>query len=110
MTNVVKFPCPDKVRHRLVPGPTSVAREEASPSPAVAGGSARLVDGLITFLWVIAVLLWTPIKWVLSLYTLAQLVRLLFNWNLPNGAWFVGSFLVLSGLTYFVSYFKPKSA
>ena len=113
MTNVIKFPKVPKVPLPAAAAPAPVRPSTpATPSvrPAGVGQARRLLDGVCTALWVVAVLLWTPVKWVLSIFVFVQLGRLLLNWNLHNGLVFVASFIALCALTYFVSYFKPKGS
>lgn len=62
--------------------------------------------------WVVAVLVWPVLKWVLSVATFFQFLRMLYHWNTPGvyAGWaFLGCFAVLTAATYFVSIYKPKT-
>jgi len=72
---------------------------------------SSLVAGLVKFIWVVTVLLWPIIKWVLSIITFFQFLRMLYHWNTPGvyaGWTFLAYFAALTAITYFVSFYKPK--
>ena len=76
--------------------------------PALCAG---LLAGLVKFVWVATVLVWPILKWVLSIATFFQFVRMLYHWNTPGvyAGWsFLAYFAVLTAITYFVSIYKPK--
>jgi hypothetical protein len=72
---------------------------------------AKRRAGLVKFVWVATVLVWPILKWVLSIATFFQFVRMLYHWNTPGvyAGWsFLAYFAVLTAITYFVSIYKPK--
>lgn len=99
MTNIVKFPgekqdAPDKQQ-----GQTRQS-EQPSKDPAVLRG-----------LWVVTVLLWPLLKWIVALDCVFQLLRTVYYWDTRgvHAGWtFMLHFAVLTGLTYFVSVYKPR--
>lgn len=61
--------------------------------------------------WVLTVLAWPLLKWVVSIDCFYQLLRMVYHWDTPDvyaGWTFFLHFTVLTALTYFVSYYKPK--
>lgn len=67
---------------------------------------------LLSFVWVLMVLVWPVLKWVISLDCVYQLVRAIYYWDTPGvyaGWTFMAHFAVFVVLTYFVSVYKPKS-
>lgn len=107
MSNIIKFPKEFK-------GKETAAKVVPTAAPAEikhqACGSA-LLAGLVKAVWLVVVLIWPILKWVLSIITFFQLVRMFYYWNTPGvyAGWsFIGYFVVLTAVTYFVSIYKPK--
>lgn len=101
MSNIIKFP--KAIEQTAAPEPVRSA-------PAKAPG-AGLLAGLDKFVWVVTVLLWPILKWVLSIATSFQFVRMLYHWNTPGvyaGWTFLAYFAVLTAITYYVSIYRPK--
>ena len=106
MSNIVKFPRVRKL-------PSNKEEKIAAPptAPALKSRGPGLINGLVKFLWVTTVLVWPILKWVLSIITFFQFVRMLYHWDTPNvyAGWsFLLYFTVLTAITYFVSVYKPK--
>ncbi|MGK9145818.1 protein kleE [Xanthomonas euvesicatoria] len=107
MSNIVKFPKEGKP-----PAPEPV--QPAAPGATTAAFKAEgrgLVAGVVKFVWVTTVLVWPVLKWVLSIITFFQFVRMLYHWNTPGvyASWsFLAYFAALTASTYFVSIYKPK--
>ncbi len=101
MTNIVKFP-----------GQTNGGEEApkvAVPVPKPAG--AGIGVALFKAVWVVIVLIWPILKWVVALDCVFQLIRMIYHWNTSgvHAGWtFMMHFALLTALTYFVSFYKPK--
>ena len=83
--------------------------------PSVAAASKPMGTGfgnaVIKVLWVCTVLLWTPLKWIISIDCVFKLIRMMYYWNTPGkhaGSTFLAHYTVLIVLTYFVRFYKPK--
>ena len=95
MSNIIKFP--KEIEQPAAPAPVEPAAASAAPNKAPGAG---LLAGLVKIL-----------KWVLSIATFFQFVRMLYHWNTPGvyAGWsFLAYFAVLTAITYFVSIYKPK--
>ncbi|AGJ01270.1 protein kleE (plasmid) [Pandoraea sp. XJJ-1] len=106
MSNIIKFP--KEIEQPAAPAPVEPAAASAAPNKAPGAG---LLAGLVKFVWVATVLVWPILKWVLSIATFFQFVRMLYHWNTPGvyAGWsFLAYFAVLTAITYFVSIYKPK--
>ena len=106
MSNIIKFP--KEIEQPAAPAPVEPAAAPAAPNKAPGAG---LMAGLVKFVWVATVLVWPILKWVLSIATFFQFVRMLYHWNTPGvyAGWsFLVYFAVLTAITYFVSIYKPK--
>ncbi len=107
MSNIVKFP-------RARKPPSSKEEKIAAPpttAPALKSTGRGLINGLVKFVWVTTVLVWPILRWVLSIITFFQFVRMIYHWDTPNvyAGWsFLVCFTVLTAITYFVSVYKPK--
>lgn len=76
------------------------------------GFLAGVFAGVVRAAWVFLVLAWTPLKWVFSVEVFYRLIVALYHWDTPGstaGWTFIAHFVVLTGLTYFVSIYKPKN-
>jgi len=84
----------------------------ASSNPVVAkNNGSTLLSGMIKVVWVVTLLIWPVLKWVLSIMTFFQGVRMLYHWSTPGmyAGWsFIAHFTVLTAITYFVGVYKPK--
>lgn len=83
------------------------SRLGAMPSPR----AARCLALAWKAVWLVAVLTWPLFRWVLSLDVTYQLARMVYYWDTPGvyaGWTFALHFLVLTGMTFFVSSYKPK--
>jgi hypothetical protein len=83
----------------------------ASAAPNKAPG-AGLLAGLVKFVWVATVLVWPILKWVLSIATFFQFVRMLYHWNTPGvyAGWsFLAYFAVLTGVVVLFMHFLTVS-
>lgn len=72
-----------------------------------------LFAGLVKVVWFVAVLVWPILKWVLSIEVFFQMLRMFYHWNTPgiHAGWtFMLHFAVLTALTYFVAFYKPKGS
>lgn len=101
MKNVVKFPAPKVAR------PVASAEQTAPAGPADDTRSNLVLKSL----WVVVILLWPLLRYVVILDCVYQFLRMLWFWNSPGtfaGITFLLHFAVLTGLTYFVSVYKPK--
>lgn len=102
MTNIIKFPA--------VSQPTDEVHKQATSlsfRARIVGLGARIIK----VIWVAIVLVWPLLKWIVSIDVSIQAVRMMYYWNTPGmyAAWtFLLHFAVLTGLTYFVSLYKPK--
>lgn len=93
--------------------------DAALPVPARSGLRQRLfprtnalrpVGWVVGALWGTAVLSWPVLRWVLSLDVVLQLLRMLWLWDAPgvHTGWSVlAHFALLTGLTCFVSLYRP---
>lgn len=102
MTNIIKFPRQAKTVAEVKPHATVPTPRAAQP-----GIGATAIKGV----WVFTVLVWPIMKWIVSIDCVFQLVRLMYYWNTPGvyaGWTFFCHFSVLTALTYFVSFYKPK--
>ncbi len=105
MSNVIKFPKASRPPHE------STEAAEAVAAPKIKGRWRLLWGGLVRFIWVVTVLVWPVLKWVLSISTFFQLIRMIYHWNTPgvHAGWsFLAYFAALTAITYFVSVYKPK--
>nr|BCT99932.1 stable inheritance protein [uncultured bacterium] len=106
MSNIIKFP--KKVERPAANAPVKPVAAPAAPKKAAGAG---LLAGLVKFVWVATALVWPILKWVLSIMTFFQLLRMFYHWNTPGvyAGWsFLAYFAVLTAITYFVSIYKPK--
>ncbi|MDK3025140.1 KleE stable inheritance protein [Cupriavidus taiwanensis] len=106
MSNIIKFP--KEIEQPAAPELVKPAVAPAGPAKAPGAG---LLAGLVKFVWVATVLVWPVLKWVLSIITFFQFVRMLYHWNTPGvyAGWsFLAYFAALTAITYFVSIYKPK--
>ena len=104
MSNIIKFP-------KEVKQATAPVEPVAAPAPVAQAPGAGFFAGITKFVWVATVLVWPILKWVLSIYTFFQFVRMVYHWNTPGmyaGWTFLAHFAVLTAITYFVSIYKPK--
>lgn len=109
MSNIIKFPkdiarpaVPEQVQQQAAPA------IPATPAKPPGGGFLAF---LVKFVWVVTVLLWPILKWVLALATSFQFIRMLCYWNTPGvyaGWTFLAYFAALTGLTYYVSIYRPQ--
>lgn len=63
------------------------------------------------WVWMLTVLAWPVLKWVVSINVFFHFLRMIYHWDTPGAyvGWiFLFHFLVLTGLTWFVSMYKPK--
>ena len=106
MSNIIKFP-----KEIEQPAATAPVEPTAAPTAPAKAPGAGLLAGLVKFVWVATVLVWPVLKWVLSIITFFQFVRMLYHWNTPGvyAGWsFLAYFAALTAITYFVSIYKPK--
>ena len=97
MSNIIKFP-------------KSPIREPVKPATLKSEGWG-LVDALLKFVWMMTLLVWPLLKWALSMDVLFQFMRMVYHWHTANslaGWTFILHFALLTGLTYYVSIYKPK--
>ena len=97
MSNIIKFP--KEIEQPAAPAPVEPAAASAAPNKAPGAG---LLAGLVKFVWVATVLVWPILKWVLSIATFFQFVRMLYHWNTPGvyAGWsFLAYFAVLTAIT-----------
>lgn len=106
MKNIIKFP--QKNTQPEDSDPVTVNSAENCDSR-----KKSVLDGSLHFVWVVIVLIWPILKWILSLDVFFQMLRMIYHWNTPGvyaGWTFILHFSLLTTLTYFVSFFKPKGA
>ena len=63
------------------------------------------------WVWMLTVLAWPVLKWVISINVFFHFLKMIYFWDAHGvyAGWvFLFHFLVLTGLTYFVSNFRPK--
>lgn len=107
--NIYEFPRTVR-KPVLVEVPEKIAPKrhvEAAPSAVPRSFMAGLWRGV----WVLTVLVWPVLKWVVSLDVLCRLLTALYHWDTPGsyaGWTFIGHFMVLVVLTWYVSAYKPK--
>lgn len=72
-------------------------------------------DSFIMWGWVCVVLIWNPLRWIISFDCVIQFIKMVYYWNSANITHavqgtliFLLHFAVLATLTYFVSVYKPK--
>lgn len=103
MANIINFPRVAQATIENTP-----PKEMASTSkPAKVGFRRAILRGF----WVVTALVWPLLKWVLSIDCFFQLVRMIYYWDTPGtyaGWTFLGHFVVLTAMTYFVTLYKPK--
>ena len=71
----------------------------------------NLMAGAVRTVWVLLVLVWTPLKWILSLEVLYRLLVAIYHWETvgSTAGWtFLAHFAMFSAITYFVSVYRPK--
>ncbi len=74
-------------------------------------GLVEMLAAMTKIVWILLVLVWTPLKWVLSLEVLYRFLVACYHWDTPGstaGWTFLLHFSVLVAVTYFVSIYKPK--
>jgi hypothetical protein len=106
MTNIIKFPQKNTQPEASDPATVKSAKNCDSKKKSV-------LDRSIYFVWVVVVLIWPILKWILSLDVFFQMLRMIYHWNTPGvyaGWTFLLHFSLLTTLTYFVSFFRPKGA
>jgi len=106
MSNIIKFP--NKIKQPAAPMPVEPVAMPSTPKKALGVG---ILTSLVKFVWVTTVLFWPILKWVLSIITFFQFLRMLYHWNTPGvyaGWTFLMYFAALTAVTYFVSIYKPK--
>lgn len=72
----------------------------------------EMTDNIIKFVWITVVVTWPVLKWICSFFTLYQFARMIYYWDTPGmyaGWMFTLCFFVFTGLTYFISAYKPKN-
>lgn len=107
--NIIRFP-------KSVSKPTEAKEypvvEHFTPVAGRWRNIVRLIfTGIIMVVWSLTVFIWPLLKWVVSIMTFFQFVRMLYFWNDPHvhAGWvFLAYFAVLTVLTYFVTIFRPK--
>lgn len=86
-------------------------KEEGKGSSMANVNKHGVASEAIRTAWVLLSLVWTPLKWVLSVEVFYRLLVALYHWDTPGsgaGWTFIAHFAVLTALTYFVSLYKPK--
>ncbi len=107
--NIYEFPATARKPIPVaLPEKVQPKHEAKAASPVL---KKSVLSGLWRGLWVLTVLLWPFLKWIVSLDVLGRLVIALYHWDTPGsyaGWTFIGHFIVLVTLTWYVSAYKPK--
>jgi hypothetical protein len=85
------------------PKPMLAANARSASSASKVGGR------LIQIFWVALVLLWSPVKWLLSLDVLFQLLRAFWTQDPISVARVIVHFSVLCALSWFVQFYQPPN-
>lgn len=105
--NIIKFPQKDDQAGKQASVPThDPTRESVKPTRI-----KIVLDKMLSFIWVMTVLVWPLFRWVLSIEVFFQMLRMIYHWNTPGvyaGWTFLLHFSVLVALTYFVCFFRLK--
>jgi hypothetical protein len=105
MNNVIKFP-----GNRDKNQPQN--QKASNGAGHVSGGTIRnIAHGAMSALYIVLVMLWTPVRFMLIANVVLQFFKMLFKWHESpfSAAWpFMASFAVLAVLTYIMATWKPK--
>ncbi|MCG5075842.1 hypothetical protein L5014_21110 [Paraburkholderia sp. RG36] len=66
---------------------------------------------MVKAVWIVTVLLWPFARWIIGIEVGFQFFRMLWYWHTPgvHAGWtFLLHFGVLTALTYFIAFYKPK--
>ncbi len=71
----------------------------------------KILNIIVTGIWMIHVLSWPIVQWVFSLDVVLQMMRMFYYWNMPemNAGWnFSAHFAAFTAATFLARNYKPK--
>jgi stable inheritance KleE-like protein len=103
MAKIINFPNVGKL---------SVHREQVNRSVTPIRNRVKSIFfSFLSILWIILATFWTPIRWIISIEVLFQLIRMLYYWDTEDvhTVWiFLLHFGVLTALTLFMASYKLR--